>query len=303
LDIILVDDGSPDNCPAICDDWAQRDARIRVIHKQNQGLGMARNTGLDYARGEFICFVDSDDYLVPDAVERCVSALEEFKADTLLFGRYDAFPDGTVVDDCYRVVKKHYAGEQIMDELLPELFTCGVGYGVSACSKVFSVKIFNDHKIRFKSEREIISEDAFFCLDYFPKTNSVLVIPDRFYCYYKNANSLSRVYREDRQRKNNVFLMQSLLHLREMALPETLEVYLKSKYHVFSLAAMKHIVISELSKADQKAELRKIYKDEIMRSTLALDVLRIDSVSIAILMFLIKIRAYCLCDFLIRLKA
>ena len=66
LEIILVDDGSPDNCPAMCDAWAEKDSRIRVLHQRNQGGGAARNAGLDLASGSLIAFVDSDDYIVPD---------------------------------------------------------------------------------------------------------------------------------------------------------------------------------------------------------------------------------------------
>ena len=66
LEIILVDDGSPDNCPAMCDNWAEKDGRIKVIHQQNQGGGSARNAGLDIAQGDFIGFVDSDDYIAPE---------------------------------------------------------------------------------------------------------------------------------------------------------------------------------------------------------------------------------------------
>ena len=63
LEIILVDDGSPDNCPRICDEYAKKDHRIKVIHKINAGLGMARNTGIENATGKYICFFDSDDYI------------------------------------------------------------------------------------------------------------------------------------------------------------------------------------------------------------------------------------------------
>lgn len=66
MEIILVDDGSPDNCPAMCDAWAEKDNRIRVIHQKNQGGGAARNAGLDFASGGLIAFVDSDDYIAPD---------------------------------------------------------------------------------------------------------------------------------------------------------------------------------------------------------------------------------------------
>jgi len=70
IEIILVDDGSPDNCPEMCDEWAKKDSRIKVIHKQNAGLGMARNTGIDNANGEYICFFDSDDYIHPNTIEK-----------------------------------------------------------------------------------------------------------------------------------------------------------------------------------------------------------------------------------------
>lgn len=70
LEIILVDDESPDNCPRICEDWKNRDNRIKVIHKKNGGLGYARNIGIDCATGEYICFVDSDDYIAADMVEK-----------------------------------------------------------------------------------------------------------------------------------------------------------------------------------------------------------------------------------------
>ena len=66
IEIILVDDGSPDNCPRMCDDWAHRDSRIKVIHKSNAGQGFARNSGIEIATGEYIAFVDSDDYMEPD---------------------------------------------------------------------------------------------------------------------------------------------------------------------------------------------------------------------------------------------
>ena len=86
LEIILVDDGSPDNCPQICDEWAKRDVRIKVVHKHNEGLGMARNTGMNNAKGDYLCFVDSDDFLDLTAVQKACQMICEFNADLALFG-------------------------------------------------------------------------------------------------------------------------------------------------------------------------------------------------------------------------
>ena len=89
LEIILVDDGSPDRCPQMCDAWALRDERIQVIHKSNEGLGMARNSGIDVATGKYIFFLDSDDYLAEETVYQCVISGQENNAEVILFGCND----------------------------------------------------------------------------------------------------------------------------------------------------------------------------------------------------------------------
>lgn len=77
LEIILVDDGSPDNCPQICDDWARKDSRIKVIHKENGGLSDARNAGMNIATGEYISFIDSDDYVALDFCETMLLVIKK----------------------------------------------------------------------------------------------------------------------------------------------------------------------------------------------------------------------------------
>lgn len=94
LEIILVDDGSPDRCPQMCDEWAKRDGRIKVVHKQNAGLGMARNTGIENAAGEYICFFDSDDYVALDTIEKAYRLAAAEKSDIVLFGYYNVNQDG-----------------------------------------------------------------------------------------------------------------------------------------------------------------------------------------------------------------
>ena len=84
IEIILVDDGSPDMCGKICDEFKREDNRIVVVHKTNEGLGRARNSGLDVASGEFICFVDSDDWLVESAIEKWVYYVNKHNADIVM---------------------------------------------------------------------------------------------------------------------------------------------------------------------------------------------------------------------------
>ena len=87
LEVILVDDGSTDECPTICDDYAKKDSRIKVIHKKNGGLSDARNKGLDIATGEYISFIDSDDYIDADLYESVIKEFDE-NIDVVVFGRY-----------------------------------------------------------------------------------------------------------------------------------------------------------------------------------------------------------------------
>ena len=106
LEIILVDDGSPDNCPSICDEWAKKDSRIVVIHKDNQGLGMARNTGIDNATGKYIFFFDSDDYVDVSIIEKCVNSAIEYGSEVVVFGRNDVYDDGKISPYSIKTQKK-----------------------------------------------------------------------------------------------------------------------------------------------------------------------------------------------------
>lgn len=107
LEIILVDDGSPDGCGPICDEYAEKDTRIKVIHKENGGLSDARNAGLEIAKGEYIYFLDSDDYIKKDAIKRLVSRIEEEKADLIYFDAETIVEDFEDKDYYEDFIRKH----------------------------------------------------------------------------------------------------------------------------------------------------------------------------------------------------
>jgi glycosyltransferase involved in cell wall biosynthesis len=96
IEVILVDDGSPDRCPQMCDEWAKRDSRIRVIHKKNGGLSSARNAGLDVAKGEYISFVDSDDFICKDALENLYNRIKDDKSIGITSGLIYRYQDGSI---------------------------------------------------------------------------------------------------------------------------------------------------------------------------------------------------------------
>ncbi|MBR2040184.1 MAG: glycosyltransferase [Clostridia bacterium] len=96
FELILVDDGSPDNCPAICDEYAKKDSRITVIHKQNGGLSDARNAALEIAKGEFVTFVDSDDFIAPNALQLLMEAAVENNSDVVISTKFEFFSNGNI---------------------------------------------------------------------------------------------------------------------------------------------------------------------------------------------------------------
>ena len=107
LQIILVNDGSTDNSPQICDAWVEKDNRIQVIHKQNEGLGYTRNAGLDVAIGEFVSFLDSDDTLELNTYEDCVAEMNNNNADVTYFGRNTMNKKGKYLKNLINVYVKN----------------------------------------------------------------------------------------------------------------------------------------------------------------------------------------------------
>lgn len=140
LEIILVDDGSPDHCPQMCDMWAERDSRIKVIHKKNDGLANARNSGIDAAVGDYIMFADSDDYLQNDMVEFLLNLSEKYDADVSRCGFYfDYEKDGNSVP-----------AETASNELILSKNDCIIdlitsGFGGTAWNKLYKTSIIKTH--------------------------------------------------------------------------------------------------------------------------------------------------------------
>lgn len=122
LDIILVDDGSTDRCPQICDNYARRDHRVRVIHKPNGGLSDARNVGLDRARGELLTFLDSDDYLATDAIGRFVRAMAHEGVDAVCCGLNLVDSDGRTYGQMKADANFTASGEDVVRRLLRDVY-------------------------------------------------------------------------------------------------------------------------------------------------------------------------------------
>ena len=206
---ILVDDGSTDRCPELCDAWAARDSRVRVFHKENGGLGLARNSGLEKVSGEYVLFLDPDDYFKPDLIKNLAEAAQRHGADLVIGGHTIVSPDGKEqprAPVCERVFRSEDEMRQLLFHTVgaPPEDPLDSRYGVSVWGRLYRRTVLEQTGLRFVSERRLISEDLIFNMDFIRRSASAAVITDASYCYCVNAGSLSKRHREDRFEKDLV---------------------------------------------------------------------------------------------------
>lgn len=177
LEIILVDDGSPDQCPAKCDEWAKKDPRIKVIHKKNGGLSSARNAGIGSLTGKYVCFIDSDDYIEPDMIEKMYFAAAEKDYDICVCNMNYLDEHENKVD-C-----SEYKNISFFDENVIRSFLKGDDYNpISACNKLYKSSLIFKYDICF-DESNHWGEDFPFNYFYFKRAKSVISIQDKLYNY------------------------------------------------------------------------------------------------------------------------
>lgn len=203
IEIIMVDDGSPDNCPKMCDEYAKKDSRVKVIHKKNAGLGYARNSGLDIAVGEYVAFVDSDDYVDLNAYEVLYNSAIDYNADTVFAGfKTETTPGNWVIEnetDSVRVLsqKESYLYMLNMVANLPGIKE-ERATSMSVWHSIYKKSIIDKFNLRFYSEREIVCEDIPFQVDFFSKCNKTVLSPVAFYHYCLNDTSLTASFKPEK---------------------------------------------------------------------------------------------------------
>lgn len=181
FELILVDDGSPDNCPVICDEYAKKDSRIKVIHKQNGGLADARNAGLDIAVGKYILFCDSDDYVLPEWCEHFIVHVNNSQ-DNCIFGGFNI-----VKPDKEKIYKPATESKTYH---IDELFCSKFGF---AWNVLYYADVLKKYNIRFPTN--VTVEDWPFNLQYLMYMNCLDFTGFYEYNYYQDdRETLSRKY-------------------------------------------------------------------------------------------------------------
>ena len=236
IEIIIVDDGSKEECALLCDELAKADSRIKVIHKMNGGLGFARNSGMEAASGEYVGFVDSDDYIEPGMYEELYMAAKNNGADLAVSGV--CFVGGNTFSqqgDCEK--KTYFDSITVFEKEEMKTLLLGVvgampnepddsRYGVSVCKNIFSRRLVGKDNVEFFSERQFICEDTLFMVDFIKHAEKAVGVPGAFYCYRRNDKSLSKSYKRDRFEKTMIFLRELEEHIKDTLPREEYGLYL-----------------------------------------------------------------------------
>ncbi len=198
-EIVLVDDGSKDDSPRICDEFSKEDSRVRVIHKENGGLSSARNAGIEASFGEYLLFLDSDDYFyTDDALEKIQTAIKKSFPDVLLYKSYKYYPPDKFVDyygDYDMQAFEGYSPEKVFHYMVKENKQFA-----SAWNKAVRCEVVNSNELCF--ENGVISEDVEWCVNLFAVAKKVDMINEIVHIYRQGVATSITASRSEKNIKD-----------------------------------------------------------------------------------------------------
>jgi len=269
FEVILIDDGSPDNSGKICDEYASKDSRIRVLHKANEGVSSARNDGIAISKGEYIMFVDSDDWIESNALEILMLQNSNNKCDVVIFGlTKDFFFNSELIRSEFNgYYKKHEINiGELSDNFIYFLNSVGM---LSSWMYLFKSKIIHDNKIFF-NKNLVLYEDFDFNLRYLENCKSISFLPDALYHYniYTTVNLLAK-----RNKINIVSDISTVSRslIRFLTKTGTTEKEMKKTYYyilpMFTLCLRNIIIHKNNTNLRTKFEvLKQLNEDDVFRT-------------------------------------
>lgn len=229
IEILLVDDGSKDSSLSICRDYELKDSRIRVFHKENEGLGLTRNYGIERATGEYITFVDSDDYLTSDAVETMLEKAIATDADVVIANMFYKDEEMNVA-----VAERLYTGADIKNVIINRMMgNCAEkmdSLSYTATAKLFRNELFSRNNLKFPSERKLIWEDLAFSINAYPLCEKVYVLHKPVYYYCFNEGSLTHTYKPNKLELVMELYRYMGIKIQELGLPKEAQYRLETNF-------------------------------------------------------------------------
>lgn len=274
IEIIIVNDGSTDNSLLICKKYEKIDKRIKIYSKENEGLGLTRNYGIDKCRGKYIAFVDSDDFVSLDFYEKMYLNIEKNNTDAVFAGFKNYRNDGienigeinTFKENI--VLAKEYL-HNILHVRNDELY--GKNYlNMSVWRSLYKREIIERNNLQFESERKFISEDILFNIDYCLAADKVSFQKDTYYFYCYNSNSLTKKYKKDRFEKDIILYEEIIRRLNEYGeYNEKIQHGVDNFFLGYLRAVIKEeIFCKEKSKKQKLIRIKEILSDSTIRKIL-----------------------------------
>lgn len=207
IEILLVDDGSPDGCPMLCEEWGKRDTRIKVLHKENGGLSDARNHGILHAKGEYVSFVDSDDYVSADYIKYLYDLIEKTGADTSCC----VLKSVTSSDEKFVQIEKEHLRVLTGKEACADLYNGNYAQMVVSCGKLYRTSIVR--KNMYPKGR--LHEDEATTYKFLYESKMVVASNYAFYAYFQNEKSITHTRSEKNEQDITVSYNERVAYFRE----------------------------------------------------------------------------------------
>ena len=264
LEIILVDDGSRDDCPGKCDTWAVEDNRIRVIHKANGGLSSARNAGLDQAQGDFIAFVDSDDWIDPDMLRTMWQWMrEQHEVDVVMCGTEKNFEDGGTEHIDGHLPARVFTSDQALHSFLYHRDRMAS----AVWNKLFNARFFREDGIRFPEG--LNNEDYYVLAHVYRTMNGIYFNPKALYRYRIRSNSITTASLNEHSFDRAIIADKCCKYLAESGYADrnALAFFsMQGRYDIVYDLASKHMGTEVLAVWRKKlaSAAKKVYKDRTL---------------------------------------
>lgn len=270
IEIILVDDGSPDESGKMCDSFCE-DSRVHVVHKENGGLSSARNAGLKIASGDYIGFVDSDDYVHPEMFNKLYDKIESDKSDMCICSHFTVNADGNIVEHHFQNMPKLLSRSEILKMLILPMIGIVPGTDEKEIEGFVYRNLYRKDIIlnyEFKSEREFFAEDVISALELYKECEQISILDECLYYYKYNGESLSNIYRTKVYKLLNNLLEWEDAYLKKERLFDQEKQRLFSTGVKFLIFSIKNIKKGNLGEKREQEEVKSVLEQPMIRESI-----------------------------------